>query len=50
MEILGLAFAGKVLMVALKPGLPKDLTWLLRAIIPPQKLQRTEQFFLVNQI
>lgn len=39
MEILSLAFAGKVLMVALKPVLPKDLIWLLRAIIPQQKLQ-----------
>lgn len=28
MEILSLAFAGKVLMVALKPVLPKDLIWL----------------------
>lgn len=33
-----LAFVGKVLMVTLKPVLPEDLTWLIRAIIPQQNL------------
>lgn len=38
MEMLGLSFAGKVLMVTLKPVLPQDVKWLSRAIIPQQNV------------
>lgn len=43
MEILDLAFAGKLLVEVLRPVLCKDLTGLSSAIMPQQKLHTVDK-------